>query len=159
MLSAWLAFAFAASGLPFLIMAVVFEPDGHGAWVVTGGGVHRWSITRAQGAQMGEPDTMMRWDPSAESWAYFSYGRLNLSGLLTPGSVLIIGAPVWPFLLAPTLLALGVRHGRHAIHQRRQNRERALGRTPCPTCGYDATDLTTCPECGATMHTHTESQP
>lgn len=130
--------------------------------MASGGGVYRWSLTRAQGAGLGEPRSTLRLEPSTLTWTTFSCTFFTLpptqTPTATPTRVMVIGAPPWAILLAPTLLALGVSNGRRAVHQRRQNRERARGRTPCPTCNYDATNLTTCPECGTTMNPDTETQ-
>lgn len=147
MLAAWLVFVVLASVLPFLLFAIVYEPDGHGVWVVGGGGVHRWSVTRGHMAVLGEPSGTLRWEPSLGGWPSFTCG----SYLVIPGHAakFIIGGPTWPFFLAPTVVALGILHARRSLLDRRLNQQRASGRTPCPACHYDATGLAVCPECGA----------
>lgn len=159
MLAAWLAFVVVASVLPCLLFAIVYEPDGHGAWVVSGGSVHRWSITRAEGAQMGEPETTLRWEPSIANGAFFTWKSYNAVPGAPRQSVLIIGGPTWPFFLAPTIVALGILHARRTLLNRRLNQQRAAGRTLCPACQYDATGLSTCPECGAAITANTEPPP
>lgn len=150
-LSAWLAFVVVSSVTPCLFLCLVYEPDGHGAWVVGGGGIYRWSVTRAQGAQMGEPESMLQWYPSLANSVFFSWRSYNAVPSAPQQAVWIVGGPLWPFLLAPTLVAMGVVCTRRFRHQRRLHRALAAGRKPCPACGYDATGLETCPECGAAI--------
>ncbi len=147
MLASWLAFVVLASGLPFLLFGVISEPGGHGAWVVAGGGVYRWSATPGQMAVLGEPFDTLRWEPGLGGWLGFMCGSWSVIQNHAP--ILIIGGPTWPFLLAPTLVVMGIARTRRLAHDRRLARMRAAGRTPCPACGYDATGLAQCPECGA----------
>lgn len=149
MLAAWLCFVLVASIGPFLVFGLAYEPGGRGAWVASGGGVYRWSIDRTLGAQIGEPHSTVRWEPSTTNWSNFASNRLNLSYVRPSTTAWVIGAPPWTFLLAPTLLFLGTTRIRRSLHHRQMRRERRLGRTPCAACGYDTTGLAACPECGA----------
>ena len=57
--------------------------------------------------------------------------------------------PVWIVPAIPTLLIGMPMFIRHDRRRRRGRAARCAGRTPCPECGYDATGLKTCSECGA----------
>lgn len=143
-LIAWLAFVAVASVGPFLVAGVWSGPKHNWSVSIMGGGV---SVSEFDVSALGGgPIPHWRWEPSARYWWNFDADNwLWWSVAFSP----------WAVFFAPTLLALGIhRYARHRKHRKLTK----LGRTPCPTCGYDATDLTTCPECGTTIHPHTETQ-
>lgn len=153
---AWLAFVVVASVVPFLFSIAFWERDDHGVWFTTGGMVGRWSIHKRHGAQAGTDTNSFDWHPSSRSWARFDFmWRDPTGGMISQEKPVMIGAPPWIVLIAPTLVVLGTSR---AIGFRARRRLTKLGRTPCPTCNYDTTDLTTCPECGTTIDPVTEIQ-
>lgn len=147
-LVAWLVFVVVVSVGPFLVQAVLWEPDDHGMWFATGGFVGRWSIDKRHGAHMGGDTNELLWLPSARSWWRVDWRWRDPTGAISQGRPFMAGVPPWTVLPAPTLLALGA-YG--LIRHRKHRKLTKLGRTPCPTCGYDATGLKVCPECGAAL--------
>lgn len=141
---AWLAFVVLASVGPFLFAGVWSGPNQNWSISIIGGVV---SISELDvGALGGGPNPHWRWEPSARYWRDFEADNTIWWR---------ISFPPWAILFFPTLLGLGV-YGR--IHHRNHRSLTNLGRTPCPTCNYDATNLTTCPECGTTINPDTETQ-
>lgn len=153
---AWLLFAILASAWPFVFHTRCWEPDGHGVWTFQAGAVSRLEADRSM--FRGDPITVdlaentVQWAPDTRQWRSFSgFGGAR------PTVEFIV--PPWAVLLAPTVLVLGGLHGvRFTLRRRRARHAKRKGRTPCPTCNYDATNLTTCPECGATISPVTETQ-
>ncbi|UYV11833.1 MAG: hypothetical protein NCW75_11050 [Phycisphaera sp.] len=155
-LIAWLAFALMASMGPFLVdadLTVIGNRSGFDTVdVVIGGGAIDVRSGSWRSVISAVFDPYLTWHPSASDWIAF-----ELSQVMAYQTVHYWGVkfPPWAILLVPTLLALTTHHFlRHRAHRKLNE----LGRTPCPTCNYDATDLTTCPECGGTLTSHTETQ-
>ena len=149
-LIAWLVFVVVASVVPFLVFADLTIIGNRSSWdtidlTIEGGAIDVRS-GQWRSVLSGWYAPTVTWSPSASEWFEFNYEQQPFW--------MFTFSP-WPILLAPTLLALTTSYVlRHRKHRRLTN----LGRTPCPTCGYDATDLTTCPECGATIDPQTETQ-
>ncbi len=92
-----------------------------------------------------------QWRPSAREWITFDrfgwpWERLFWS----------IEFPPWTVLLVPTLLVFTAHR---VLRYRARRKPTKLGRTPCPACGYDATGLSACPECGTEMERPTQPAP
>lgn len=150
-LIAWLGFVVVASVGPFLVSIIVWRPQSFGLLKVGDGGAYWHTEHSILTAQLGAPASEFSWGPNAMHWASF---QLNLYPRGVPAGtkpIMEVTAPPWAVLLAPTLLVLGVHRGRRWIMHRRKSRALPPGRTPCPACQYDATGLTICPECGASV--------
>lgn len=143
-LFAWLAFVVIASVGPFLFAGVWSGPQHNWSVSIIGGGV---SVSGLDVSRLGGgPNPFWRWEPSTRYWWNFDAENwLWWSIEFSP----------WAVLLPTTLLALVIHR---FIRYRVRLKLTRLGRTPCPTCNYDATNLTTSPECGTTIHPHTETQ-
>jgi hypothetical protein len=133
-LVAWLGVAGAASLMPFLVIA-------YGGW----GGLHL-------GFSQGSAEILYErnWAGPNTSGFYLRPGLLHMfsfDGGWTAG-FLYVQFPPWLVLFVPTLVAMVV--AREVRYARRRRLEK-LGRSQCPSCGYDATGLEVCPECGAAV--------
>lgn len=141
---AWLAFVVITSVGPFLFAGVWSGPKHNWSVSVIGGTV---SVSELDVSVLGGgPNPHWRWEPSARYWWNFDADNwMWWSVEFSP----------WAVLLPPTFLALGTYR---FFHHRARRKLTKLGRTPCPTCNYDATNLTSCPECGTTINSDTETQ-
>lgn|GEM_PF-6883124 len=126
-------------------------------WVVGGGGIGR--VSSGPNPYLGTyTQHDFGWLPDVSGLIDLDF-RWTFNGQPVQHPPYFFAFPIWVVTLAPTLLIGTPILIRNHKRRRREQRVLRVGGTPCPSCGYDATGLTTCPECGATMNTHTESQP
>ncbi len=156
MLAAWWWLVAISCVLPCLFYYNHLSGTSKVLWLVGGGAVGR--IDTGPNPALTWDSTRYGWYPSVDSIVAFDL-QWTLQGQapLRPPRVIIF--PVWITTLAPTLLIgtpIFIRN-----HKRRRREQRAVraGRTPCPSCEYDVTGLTRCPECGATINPATEPSP
>lgn len=152
-LLAWLTFVVIASVMPFLVSITLWKPQSLGLLGVGGGAVGWWTEHPSLAAQLGGPRSEIRWEPNATNWAFFQFDWFPRGQPAGTKPFVEMTAPPWAVLLVPTLLIVVPRWIRHTIGDRNRRELTARGRTPCPTCGYDATGLAACPECGAATAT------
>ncbi|OAB60703.1 hypothetical protein AY599_25100 [Leptolyngbya valderiana BDU 20041] len=146
LLSAWLALVVLASGLPCLFAFGHFSGATHVQWSVAGGGIGRVDV--GPNPMLGPSRTQLLWYPDASGLLDFDF-QWTINGHPVQHPPFLLSVPVWAPLLVPTLLFMAPAIIADCTRHRRATRARRAGRTPCPACGYDATGLAQCPECGA----------
>lgn len=158
-LVAWLVFVVVASVAPFVLYARWWTASDRG-WRASGGSVG-WFLEDPRKrsdwffyTDRHAGDTLILLRPSVRSWAEFAVDLPRPGGF--PRWEYTVSAPPWAVLLLPTVMALIIHR---VVRHRTRHKLTKFGRTPCPACGYDATGLSTCPECGTEMERPAQPAP
>ncbi|MFI4916816.1 MAG: hypothetical protein ACIAS6_09970 [Phycisphaerales bacterium JB060] len=146
LLSAWLTFVILASGLPCLFYYGYLSGRTQVVWGIGGGGVSRVDMSPLR--YVTPSRHAFAWDADGSQLLRFSF-EWTFQGQPVNDPPFLVAVPVWAVLLAPTLAIAAPILIRDHKRRRREQRAARAGRIPCPSCGYDATGLAICPECGA----------
>lgn len=158
-LVAWLVFVVVVSVAPFVLHARWWTASDRG-WRASSGSVG-WFLEDPRGrtalffhTDRHAGDTLILLRPSVRSWAEFAVD------LPSPGDFprleYTVSAPPWAVLLLPTVMALTIHR---VVRHRTRHKLTKFGRTPCTACGYDATGLSVCPECGVAIKVEFDPTP
>ncbi len=147
-LSAWLVVVIITSILPCLFWYGRLYGQSQVVWRIGGGGLSRIDMAPLQ---LFTPSRQkFAWDADVSQLLHFSF-QWSFQGQPVNDPPFLVAIPVWAILAPPTLAFTTPILIRDFTRRRRVKRAVAAGRIPCPACGYDATGLETCPECGAAI--------
>ncbi len=150
---AWMVCVAFVSVVPFLVMFWIWEPGGDGIWMFGQGAATRYAPVN------GTPQPSFRvevlvWHPGIRNWLDFRFQDANSLGIRPRVPPHLLVFPPWLVLGVPTVLVVVPLSVRSRLHGRANHPD---GRGACPACGYDATGLAVCPECGVAIEAEIKS--